>query len=278
MKVLFVASIVASLALLSVHADSNEDNSGESRSCWCNPRQNYCATNVGTNNIGCPNTNSFIQCSNTLCTALTCPVGQVWSTTLNACASCPAGQHLHPTGRFCVCDSGKTLNRATLTCDPCPSGSNILTDSCYCPRTYVVDRTQNKCSQCPVAAPSYGDDDECRCAGALFWNKATFTCQQCPGTAQLVSPRKQKYRCVCSSPTDVFDEDTVTCFTCPNNAYRTNEGCRCNMYNQVFSKVTKQCACKSGMRLNAAGTACEWNLVPVAQAAANPAAPKPSLP
>jgi hypothetical protein len=267
MKVLIIAATVASL-FFSVNADSFEEgDSGESGRCWCNPRQNYCSTNVGTNNVGCLNTNSFIQCVNTVCTGpLTCPLGQVWSTSQSACAPCPTGQHIHYSGKFCVCDSGTTLNRATKTCDPCPTGSNVRNDSCSCPRTYVLDRTNNACSQCPAVAPIYGEEG-CQCSDpTLFWNKATLTCQACPGRAVQISSRRLiKYKCVCNAANEYFDDDTVTCIACPALiTRRTNEGCACNMLNQVFSKTSLQCACRAGMQLNAAGNACVWIYAPVA--------------
>ena len=67
--------------------------------------RNPCGNNYnGTQLTGCPDSNQYVQCVNTTCTAKTCGTNQLWNQTGKSCYSCPTGQHVSADNTSCVCD------------------------------------------------------------------------------------------------------------------------------------------------------------------------------
>lgn len=284
MKFFLLAAVVAAVAVLNVSADSRErglglgsDSSEDGGRCQCSYRTNYCANFVGTTPmiLGCPNTNSFIQCSSTTsCLVVRCPAGQVWDSTKNACSACAPNMHLDVFQQKCICNAGTTFNRTSLTCVTCPIGSVTFNDRCYCPRSTVYNPISNTCSACP-AGSIMNREGECVCpVGVQVWNAAAFACVACPGTWQSVPSRRSlKQVCTCGGVNQIFDDDRVTCYTCPTGTAAYGNRCACtnNIFGQVFNKLTSQCVCPPRQVLNAAGNGCQWALF--APAATLPRAP-----
>jgi len=260
------AVLLASMVVINVFADSQGDSLGDSQEdgygrCYCSTRytSNVCAGTTGSTRQGCPNTNSFIQCTNAACAISQCPIGQVWNAALNTCAACPAGQVLSFNRMKCICSQGTKYNPLTLACGPCPTGSVINGERCVCPRGLLLDKTQNACSPCPTSAP-YKREEKCQCSDiTLFWSQKTFSCEKCPGLLQQIpnGRRAPKNVCTCNGPNQIFDDDNVQCFTCPVGSTAFRGDCLCSIPLQRFNEVTKVCECRLGMRLNAAQTACE---------------------
>jgi len=262
MNTMIIAVVLASLVVLSVHADSQEQGGSQEDygrcSCITRYTSNACSTNIGTNAIGCPNTNSYLVCTNTNCSVKACDGLQVWNAVSNTCAECPAGQTLNYNQMKCICKQGTTFSRATQTCVPCATGSVATREGCGCPRGLILDRTQNICTQCPSTAPLRREEG-CQCTDAtLFWSQATFSCASCPGQLQQQQARRGqvKYACLCTGVNQFFDDDNVKCVTCPAGSVASREGCRCNIYQQAYNELTGLCQCKLGMALNAAQNAC----------------------
>jgi len=250
-----------------------------SESCTCVNigRKPTCRYNVGILNMGCRNSNNFVQCVDQTCSLQTCPPNQVWNRTLGVCAPCTPGSHLTSDLKRCSCDVGTTrYEKNPNTCVACPSGSVGWTteyDYCQCPLTQVLDTNTNVCRSCP--ADTYLNRGRCSCLNsALFWSSTAWGCQDCPGTWVTIpssKPSKQPPRpvCRCSGPNQIFNRRTVSCLTCPTGSLARiqprgddEDTCQCPLVYQRFDDVTGQCVCAKGSTLNAAGTACEW--IPVA--------------
>jgi len=254
--------VLVTLAVCSYSACANGGGSGdfgfgEGFGCACTTRSNPCRRNNGTNVIGCPRTNKFVQCTDITCSPQTCPTGQVWNATLKSCAACQPGYHVAANNQTCVCDQG-TKPTGPNTCGPCPSGAAVNPDSCYCSPPLTLNRGANACQACP--ANSVLRRDECICNKTLFWNEAAWACQPCPGTwVTVTADRRTQQQCQCTAP-QVFDRSTVSCKTCPSGTTADSDGdsCDCPIPGQYYNTTTSACQCPRTTTLNTAGTACQW--------------------
>jgi len=268
MKCLYVLGVVALIGVVRVNGDGNsgessEDNgfgSSEERGrCYCQAAGRRtaatCSGATATQVIGCPNTNSFRQCTGTACAVTACSTGQVWNVLKNACSVCDADKHVSADLQVCVCNRGNTLNPTTQTCVACPTAATIEDDRCFCPSTLARDTTNNICKPCPLEAPMR--NSECMCSDStLFFDQTTWTCKTCPGT--LIPPRRGNGRssCRCTGANQIFNEKNATCYTCPSGTTSSsdNEECNCARNSGLrFNYVTGACACKTGYTLNPSG-------------------------
>jgi len=249
-----------------------------SESCTCvnTGRRTTCRYNVGTLNLGCRNSNSFVQCVEQTCSLQTCPDKQVWNRTQGACAPCASGTHLTTDLKRCSCDDGTTQDKKNPnTCVTCPSASVGWTtdnDRCQCLLTQVLDTNTNACRDCP--ADSNLNRGCCSCKNStLFWSATAWSCLDCPGT-WVTQPSSRPFRqpprpvCRCTGTNQIFNRRTVACLTCPTGSVARlsprgddEDTCQCPLVYQRFDDVTNQCVCAKGSALNAAGTACEWTTV-----------------
>jgi hypothetical protein len=233
---------------------------GAGCSCGSSARSNPCRNNTGTINIGCSRSNKYVQCTDTTCTAQTCPTGQVWNTTLKSCAACQPGYHVAANNRTCVCNLGTTPT-GPFTCGTCPTAATINPDSCSCTSPLVLNKAANACQACPTNSVVRGDD--CSCSTQLFWNEAAWACQPCPGTwVSSGSGRRVTQECRCNDTTQVFDERTVSCVSCPAGTTADDDGdsCDCPIRGQYYNTTTQACQCPRSTQLNTAGTACQWGV------------------
>jgi len=297
MKYLVVAAVVAMVSL-SVHAggdhssqrggggggshgrdpwdysdifdvSSSADDYQRAGYCACSTggrrSRNTCYGIAGTAIIGCPNTNTFLQCVDLQCTKQTCPANQVWDRLKNACSECAAGKHPRTDSQLCVCDEGKTVNKTTGLCSACPTGATVEPDRCFCPANTTLDRAANECKACPTGSKISGSSS-CKCAAStpkLYWNAGAWACQSCPGVVTSATRFRRFYTeeiCNCTGANEVFDVKTVSCYTCPAAITTSKNGCcACKVVYAIFDKATETCTCPSKYVLNAAGTACVWN-------------------
>jgi len=260
---------------LGVHAgDSMEDGSFEQNErgfCYCqqpyNRRGGSCSANLGTAILtrGCPNTNSFLQCSGQICSVQQCPASQVWNKLLNTCAPCATGMKVSTDLQVCVCNTGTTLSRTTGLCGPCPAGATIEVDRCYCPLNLALDRVNNACRVCPPGT-TLTREGQCKCAFTspqLYFSATTWSCQPCPGVVSTAFKGRGRISetCTCTGVSQIFDRNTVSCYTCPPNTTPDRDGdeCRCGLNLQKFDMVSQTCQCARGYVLSAAANACIWN-------------------
>jgi hypothetical protein len=229
---------------------SSEENGGR---CYCG--RNSCPSATGAQVVGCPNTNSFRQCTGAVCAVQSCPLGQVWSFLKNACSACDAGKHIAANLQVCVCNQGTTLDSRTGACVACPSAGIQEADRCYCPSNLARDYANNVCKACPADAP-LGREGKCVCTSAtLFFNPSTWTCSACPGTS-VQSGRNRKSSCRCTGANQILYKQNLTCYTCPagTTADRDNDECQCARNTGLkFDHVTGTCVCRFGFTLNASG-------------------------
>jgi len=266
MKCLYILGVVALLGVVTVSGggnsgESNEDygfGSAEERGrCYCQAASRRAAASCTgvTQVVGCPNTNSYRQCTGTACAVTACSAGQVWNVLKNACSVCDADKHVSADQQVCVCNRGNTLNPTTQTCVACPTAATIEEDRCFCPSTLARDTTNNVCKPCPAVALIR--NGECVCTdNTLFFDQTTWTCKTCPGT--LIAPRRGYGRssCRCTGANQIFNEKNASCYTCPSGttASYDNEECQCARYSGLrFNYVTGACACMAGYTLNASG-------------------------
>jgi len=234
---------------------SSEDSAEEAGRCFCGKRT--CTGVTGTKVIGCPNTNSTLQCSGTTCAVIPCPPGQVWSSAKNACSACDADKHIAANGQVCVCNQGFTFSRdANKTCVSCPTGANTTNpDRCFCPPTTVLDKDNNACKPCPTDATL--KFRQCVCNDlTVFFSWTTWTCTACPGT--LVAPRRagQRSSCKCTGANAVFIAKSVTCYTCPAATPADADGDECQCPRRTgleFDYKSGTCVCDAGYTKNASG-------------------------
>jgi len=246
--------------------------------CVCSTgRMNPCRGVTGPLVRGCPNTNQYVQCTGAVCSALTCPTGQVWNKTQNVCAACATGMHVAASLQVCVCDQGTIFDPVKKACVPCPTGSTQDADTCYCPAGKAFDYKKNICTDCPTGS-TLTRYQECKCTDAtMFWNENAWACQACPGT-WLPKQNKRPWKllpntkCTCAGTNAIFDRQSVQCYTCPagTTASRDNAFCQCANRWQVFNMDTKACQCAKGLVADAAGTGCVRPAIPAAPAAGNP--------
>jgi len=228
--------------------------------CDCSSR--LCRGVVGPLKLGCPNTNLYRECENSVCSPKTCLVGQVWNKTLGDCAGCPTGRHVAANLQVCVCDQGTTPDCVTGACVACPTNSNQTADQCTCAgATPVYDGIRKSCRACPVNATAVGGS--CRCNSTQFWNRVAWACQDCPGVLQSPNTRYQK--CVCNGTSQIFNRTIVSCYTCPAGTTAfNNKECRCPNYSyQRLNVETGVCECRRGLVPNPAGSGCVYPAVPV---------------
>jgi len=224
-------------------------------------RFNLCSGLTGTRDVGCPNTNQYRRCTNQVCAIETCTSGQVWDSTLNACAPCAAGMHVAANLQVCVCDQGTMFDFDNKTCVDCPKDSTQEADTCYCPQTKAFDSTENACKDCPLGS-IFTRQLRCQCNASQFWNEGDWACQNCPGAWSPKQTRKPWFRpgstCQCTGENQIFDRETVKCFPCPTGttASRDNSYCGCPNQYQIFNKATSKCECKEGLVADSAGTGC----------------------
>jgi hypothetical protein len=215
---------------------------------------------------GCPYTNQYVQCTSQVCAVQTCPTGQVWNQTLNACAQCAEGMHVAANLQVCVCNQGTTFDPWNRTCLACPTDSTQEADRCYCNATKSFDSTENACKDCPEGSTliNFFRYRQCRCNSTQFWNEADWACQNCPGEwlpKQSRRPfffRQPAARCTCTGTNQIFDRKTVTCFQCPTGttASRDNANCICPNRFQFFNVETRLCECAKGLVADSVGTGC----------------------
>jgi len=280
MKVLIVLAAVAVVTLQTVSADGDW---GEERgrpivgglpsACRCTTttgalaaRFNPCRNNNGTQLTGCFDSNKYIQCVDTACTAFTCPAGQLWNQTSKACYSCADGYHLNAANSSCVCNNGTTLTivkttaagqRPTFTCGPCPTGATQYPDICRCDTPLVLDEGSNSCRACPANSSKHGG--ECVCNDRTqFWNETSWTCVSCPAGSTFV-----RGWCVCTDKTQVFNESGWACVGCPTGSVlvtprRGNTYCNCTGANQIYQEETVSCyTCPAGSTADSDGDECQ---------------------
>lgn len=231
--------------------------------CACaTGRSNACRFATGSQIKGCPNTNQYLQCTGTVCANQTCPSGQVWNRTLNACAACGDGLHVAANLQICLCNQGKTFAR-NGTCVDCPTGAVNEADQCYCAATKVFDSNTYSCRDCP-AGSAVNTKQQCQCTSATqLWSDVDWTCKDCPGEwiPKQSSPRRPNFnppqsRCSCTGATPVFDDDAVACYACPADATLRNGRCICNSRFQFFNVATKKCECPKGYIAQPTGGGC----------------------
>jgi len=213
-----------------------------------------CSGVTGSQVVGCPNTNSFRQCTGTVCAVQACPTGQVWNYVKNACSACDTGKVVSADLQVCVCKQGTTFDSNTQTCVACPTGATVEAELCYCPSTLARDFTTNTCKACPAEAPLRGN--QCQCTNAtLVFDQSTWTCKACPGTSGGFGRGFRSYECRCTGPNQIFYKRTASCFTCPTGTTASRDSCICpSNSNLYFNYVSGACACKAGYTKNASGT------------------------
>jgi hypothetical protein len=264
MKLLLVVAALAVCSYRVCTADSGSSSQEESDGCSCgkstrgNPCRNINATSTAT--IGCRSSNKFVQCAATTCTPQTCATGEVWNSTLGACAPCQPGFQVSSNNQTCICATGTTPT-GPFSCGPCPTASTWNNGRCSCTSPLVLNAAANACQDCPTNALPDGDDG-CRCNVSLFWNVAAWQCQGCPATATLTtkgSGRDVDYSCQCPAG-QIFDRQSVACTTCPSPTAPDSDGdsCDCPISGQYYNTTAGVCQCPPFLTLNSAGTACQW--------------------
>jgi len=157
--------------------------------------RNPCANNTGTNNV-CGSEDSYVTCSDTVCTKSKCPAQQLWNKAAKACVACKPGLHVAADYPQCVCEKGKILNDTSGICKTCPASSTLFEDGCFCNST--------------------GDTP--------FFSANEWACKGCPGQYVLKNMTAgdsyedeviQVTVCHCPGDNDIFDVRTVSCSTCP---------------------------------------------------------------
>jgi len=231
-------------------------------------QQNVCYGRSGVTKLGCPVSNRFVQCSGETCSVETCPSGQVWNFTVNACTQCAPGMHVDTRWRQrCACDKGSRTDRKTRQCVACPSGAVVEEDRCYCPGTLSFNKRNNSCSACPAGSSLAQLFGGCYCLDRKqFWSAEEWTCKSCPGSWVKVPVRGflgrlfnvGKETCTCTGVNQVFNSKTVTCYTCPSTTIAMEGKCKCKMGGEVFDDTNKTCVCGKGLKRNASG-ACVLN-------------------
>jgi len=242
------------------------------------PRPNVCQMRPGSYKLGCPVSNTYVQCTNTTCAIQTCPTDQVWNYTLSACNACPAGMHVSADGSRCACNQGTRPDRKTRTCVKCPDGATVEADRCYCPKPVSFDRKNNACKACP-ATSTYRLLGTCVCTDQkMFWSADDWACKPCPGTWVTTALRGfwgwfgyTVDVCTCTGENIVFDRQSVSCVACPTDSSpdpNSGQTCRCNLGGEVFDMTSKTCICDKGMMRNKQG-ACAWNATEAAPTSPN---------
>jgi len=251
-----VCALVGSMGV-NAHDSGDSDSSERGGRCECqnSGRRATCAGVTGTKVIGCPNTNSFRQCTGTTCAVQACPTTQVWNRLKNACSECDTGKHVANTSQVCVCDKNTTFSKRTQTCVDCPTAATVEEDRCFCPTTLVRDYTNNACKACPADATLI--KGECKCNdNTTFFSETSWTCKSCPGTLILPSKGYRRSSCRCEGTNQIFNEKEVSCYTCPadTTASRDDEECECApRSNKEFDYKTGTCVCRRGYTQDAAG-------------------------
>jgi hypothetical protein len=240
---------------------------------------NPCRGVVGSQVKGCPNTNSFLQCNDTVCSKQNCSSGQVWNKTLNACAQCADGMHVASNQQVCVCNQGNTFNRTSRTCVACPKDSVQEADRCYCNVTKVFDYKTYACRDCPTGS-SLTAYRQCKCDNTTqLWSESDWACKDCPGTL-FPKPLKRPFiitwsKCRCTGTNQILDRKTVTCYTCPSGTTATfdNSNCQCQNRYQFFNMDSKKCECVRGWVADSAGTGCVRETLTTQSTSASTSAP-----
>jgi len=268
MKSAFVL-VLAAVAVFSVKANGGgdpEDTFLARARCMCGTGYwNPCSrqSSTSTQQIGCPLTNSYLQCTGTSCAVANCTAGQVWNMTESKCDVCRSDMHVRADGQVCVCNQGTTFNFRNNSCVTCPANSVQTADNCTCPKTMVLDWKNNACKACP--ANSNLTRGQCVCSATQFWNANDWACEDCPGSwvNVSVSRRKVVQVCKCTGANQIFDRQNVKCFNCPTAnpvtaADNDNDACLCNtgIRGQQFNMTTKACACERGQQPDTTNTRC----------------------
>jgi len=236
-----------------------------------------CSGVTGTRIMGCPGSNSFIQCKDTVCSVQPCPDGQLWNYEQNACAPCAAGMHIAASKRSCVCDTGKTFDGKTKTCVDCPTDSTKEADRCYCPVTKSYDKKNNACKDCPQLSTLIRNG-QCQCNPAAdgatrFFSETDWACKDCPGVWTPIQKRRPFWRrgseCTCNGLNQIFDRKSVTCFDCPSGTTAWKNDCACPNRFMTFNMDTKKCECIDGLAPDATG-GCVKPAAPAAPSGGNP--------
>jgi len=237
--------------------DSSE--SGE-RSYQCRCSRLSCRGVTGSKDIGCPNTNKYLECNNQTCSNQTCDLGQVWNRTKNACSVCDDGFQVAANLQVCVCKQSTTFDYKKRACVACPTDSVQEADRCYCDKSKAFDYKKNACRDCP--AGSNVTRYQCRCNSTQFFNDNDWACQNCPGEWLPKPSSRRPFRlapaakCTCNGTNVIFDRETVTCYTCPAGTKASYDACVCTDRTQMFNLETKACECRMGFIANPAGSGC----------------------
>lgn len=196
---------------------------GRLSSCQCNSRS--CNRNVGLKNLSCSNSSAYIQCQDTTCSVQACPADQLFNRSAQECQACPDGYQINEQRSFCVCKTGTRFDPVSKSCVPCPIGSTIVPDYCYCNNSAFV-QDSNECKACPVGSTL--QRGRCRCSSKdTFWNQQAFACQPCPGAWVLKNVTRggffrnyyKTYNvCECQTAGEVFNRYSVSCLACPTNS------------------------------------------------------------
>jgi len=257
--------IFVAVAVFRVKANGTEDADDTFLArarCMCGKGYwNPCSRQSATSalQIGCPLTNSYLQCTGTACAVANCTAGQVWNMTEGKCDVCRSDMHVRADGQVCVCNQGTTFNFRNNSCITCPANSVQTADNCTCPKTMVLDWKNNACKACP--ANSNMTRGQCVCSATQFWNANDWACEDCPGSwvNVSVSRRKVVQVCKCTGTNQIFDRKNVKCFDCPTanpvtTADNDNDECLCNtgIRGQEFNMTTRACACERGEQPDAA--------------------------
>jgi len=246
--------------------------------CWCprpecpccaNVENNPCKNNNGSKLIGCPNSNHFVLCTNTTCSDQTCPAGQLWNATQNACAPCPAGFQLSPNNKSCICNEG-TIPNGGYSCRTCPRNATIDEYNCYCSLPLILNAATNTCQACPSNKTFYDYSNNykitCACDGPMLWNEAAWECQPCPGSwvpeESAGMSRQVAMVCRCTGENEILDEKSVKCYTCPSGliANKLTEQCECPGLDQQLKGIGEVCKCPPDIRADLARDICRARL------------------
>jgi len=234
-------------------------NKKEANPCSCSGwLKNPCTGVKGTKIQGCPDSNSYLQCKDSVCSIEPCPDGTLWNRDQNACVPCAAGMHVSATKKSCVCNTGKTYDGSTKSCVDCPTDSTKEADRCYCPNTKIYDKDTNTCKDCPPGSSVNQQTRQCQCDPAAdgaprFYSETDGTCKDCPGVWAPSTTWKRGSVCTCSGPNQVFDKRSVTCFECPSGSTAWNSACACQNRFKKFLLETMTCECMDGYVADAAG-------------------------
>jgi len=169
----------------------------------------------------CP---KYTECATASCTRLqecrACAVIEIYDTTTNECALCPAGTFANDI--FCeVCAAGKISQEGALECTECPTHSQENSDKtkCFCSDGYHLQ--DSKCELCSAGQHSKWDgidDTSCqRCAADHYCEGDGYE-RPCPGNMQSDPGSISVNNCNCLAGHGWYD-DVESCQQCKRGWY-----------------------------------------------------------